>query len=132
MARLARVTRTSSMPPVSSPTSACVRTASTTAEAGTVPVEPRSGARKIGTLAMMPALSIRSPTLTTGPVTVTSAFSCGCSGCSVSCAAAEALSAARAVKARARVRIMVLPQRIRLAVVDSIWSAAVMTLPFIS
>jgi hypothetical protein len=29
-------------------------------------------------------------------------------------------------------RIMGMPQRIMLAVVDNIWSAAVMTLPFIS
>jgi hypothetical protein len=38
-----------------------------------------------------------------------------------------------ATMTRARtMRIMAAPQRIRLEVADSIWSAAVMTLPFIS
>ena len=35
---------------------------------GPSPVPPRSGARKIATLAMMPALSMRSPTRTMLPV----------------------------------------------------------------
>ena len=46
--RLARVTITSFKPAVSSPISAWARTASITASAGTAPVVPRSGARKIG------------------------------------------------------------------------------------
>jgi hypothetical protein len=40
----------------------------------------------------------------------------------------SSISVARAMT----MRIMAIPQRIRLEVADSIWSAAVMTLPFIS
>ena len=96
---------------------------------GTDPVWPRSGARKIGTPAAGPAFSTRSPIRTTSEVTVTSSFSRGALDCGL--AAASWPSARRSARAVA-MRIMALPQRIRLEVACSIWSAALMTLPFIS
>ena len=127
--RAARVTFTSVSFAVSSPTSACARTASTTAAAGTVPVMPRSGARKIGSSAIMPAFSTRSPMRTRAPVTVASALRTGRGG--VDCAIAAALKEIEAARVSAK-RIMVVPQRIRLEVACSIWSAAVITFEFIS
>ena len=82
MVRAARVTTTSRTSPVSSPISAWARTASTTASADTVPVEPRSGERKIGTFDTMPAFSIKSPMRTMSLVTTVSALSLGCGGSS--------------------------------------------------
>jgi hypothetical protein len=45
---------------------------------------------------------------------------------------ADALNAISVAKAAMKVRVMALPQRIRLEVADSIWSAAEITLAFIS
>jgi hypothetical protein len=56
-------------------------------------------------------------------------YSTGRGGSAAMAEAARAVSKAAAVVS---VRIMVKPQRIMLEVVDSIWSAAVMTLAFIS
>ncbi len=68
---------------------------------------------------------------TMSPVTTASALSRGRGDC-VSAAAAGADRIPRSDRAAMSVRIMASPQRSRLDVADSIWSAAVMTLEFIS
>ena len=71
---------------------------------------------------------------TISPVTIASGLSAGRAGVDLpaTCALAETTSAVSAMSAVMVVRIMANPQRIRLDVADSIWSAAVMTLAFIS
>jgi hypothetical protein len=53
-------------------------------------------------------------------------------GCAIADAVSQTDSVAAIASERVMTCIMAVPQRIRLAVVDNIWSAAVMTLPFIS
>jgi hypothetical protein len=131
MARLKRVTTTSRSPPVSRRSMPCGRSASEMRATGTVPVSPRSGARKTAISAAAPAFSTRSPIRTISEETTTSSFSCGTlAGAAVSDWASWP-STTRTASAKA-MRIIVVPQRIRFEVADSIWSAAVMTLPFIS
>ncbi len=78
MVRLARVTAISARPRVSRP-NGCGAAAPRRSRvaAGTVPVWPRSGARKIATSATAPAFSIRSPMRTISLVTMASRLSAG-------------------------------------------------------
>ena len=71
---------------------------------------------------------------TMAPVTTASALSLGCGELSAATtwAPAAPVKAARAVNAMMSLRIMAPPHCIILVVVDSMWSAAVITLEFIS
>ena len=71
---------------------------------------------------------------TMSPLTIASDFNVGRSelGWPIASALAEMPSAPSSTNAARVERIMARPQRIRLEVVDNIWSAAVITLAFIS
>ena len=71
------MTTTSVRPRVSRSTISCGSTASMMRSTATRPVWPRSGARKIATLAAAPAFSTRSPMRTISPTTVTVGLSGG-------------------------------------------------------
>ncbi len=133
MVRLARVTITSCTSPGSSPTSAWARTAASTASAETTPVAPRSGERKIGTFGddagVLDQIADAHDVAGDGGLRL-QARPFGGGGRPT--AAADSARLAKAATATMNLRVMVMPQRIRLEVADSIWSAAVITLAFIS
>ena len=102
------------------------------ARAGTLPVWPRSGARKIGDVGGGAGVLDQVADAHDVAADRDRSLEPRRAGRAVLARRRRCRAQRQAARARMTMRIMAAPQRIRLEVADSIWSAAVMTLAFIS